>query len=231
MCSPISKNVAGACSRASSLTKSAVGGSYHGPSSNVSAMSWTLRGPVNTQSRPVGTQPTRRGMWSASNAGVAGNNVEHVVLPGAAGGVQPLTLTLLITCQRSGRYWSPTLEGRKLAVSSRSLDRVRVASIATAGPGPARVIGEYSSRGERSPRPGPDRHTSEATDPPGVRSISRHSTARRGVVPRERKAGRPRPATRDPARPESGTRRVSPAAAKARWWRPQPPRRRPTRPP
>jgi len=79
-------------------------------------------------------------LCNRASAGLVGNSIAQPVWPGIMG-THPGAATVLITCQRSGRYASPMLAGRKLAVSSRSLERVTVAAIALPRPGPSAATG------------------------------------------------------------------------------------------
>ena len=74
--------------------------SYHGPSSNVSAISLPWVVPLYTNGGPVAVQPASWGVWRCSSRDRAGNRATHGV-PDALTGVQPCPRSVLWTCQRS----------------------------------------------------------------------------------------------------------------------------------
>ena len=114
-------------------------------------MSRAFAGPLNTHLLPVATHPTSFGVWSFSRAGRAGNRTRQA----PAGGIPVAEVvhaggpSVLSTCHLSGLCADPIPDGRKLAVISRLLSRVMVASIARAWPLTPLITDAYRTRGAR----------------------------------------------------------------------------------
>ncbi len=175
--------------RASSFTNWIDGGSFQGPSSNVSAMSRTLVGPWKTTSGPLATQPTSLGTCSLRTVCRQGSVLLH-----GAGGVHSAQRARHLPAQRRGTGFRRSA-GRNAALRLSLVGRL--IGRRDHSPCPARRLHDQ-------PRPGaPTRHDAHGRVQRSARSDARAAgTAKRRLAPerrRPRTAGRASLSRRGPA--------------------------------